>query len=103
MAIATARGTASGVRRSSSTWKGLGNASKWHPEEMAKEIDPVRARSAVAVIKQHPGMVLFLTTPALLVVGVVWLLTGSAAWAGLLLVALVLGGGAALYGALKRR
>ena len=54
---------------------------------MAKEIDPVRARSAVAVIKQHPGMVLFLATPALLVVGVVWLLTGSAAWAALLVVA----------------
>ena len=70
---------------------------------MAKEIDPARARSAVAVIKQHPGMVLFLAAPALLVVGVVWLLTGSAAWAGLLLVALVLGGGAVLYGALKRR
>ncbi|MDT5129726.1 MAG: hypothetical protein QOH54_5370, partial [Mycobacterium sp.] len=81
----------------------LENASKWHPEQMAKEIDPARARSAVAVIKQHPGMVLFLATPALLVVGVVWLLTGSAAWAALLLVALVLGGGAALYGALKRR
>jgi hypothetical protein len=62
----------------------------------------VRARSAVAGIKQHPGMVLFLATPAVVVVGVVWLLTGSAAWAGLLLVALVVGGGAALYGLLKR-
>ncbi|MDT5324192.1 MAG: hypothetical protein QOF25_1344 [Mycobacterium sp.] len=81
----------------------LANTSKWHPEQMAKEIDPARARSAVAVIKQHPGMVLFLTTPALLVVGVVWLITGSAAWAGLLLVALVLGGGAAMYAGLKRR
>jgi hypothetical protein len=70
---------------------------------MSKELDPVRARSAIAVIKQHPGMVLFLATPALLVVGVVWLLTGSAAWASLLLVALVLGGGAVMYGALKRR
>lgn len=70
---------------------------------MGNEIDPVRAQSALAVIRQHPGMVLFLTTPALLVVGVVWLLTGSAAWAGLLLVALVLGGGAALYASLKRR
>jgi len=85
------------------TFPDLENASKWHPEQMAKEIDPARARSAVAVIKQHPGMVLFLTTPALLVVGVVWLVTGSAAWAGLLLVALVLGGGAALYAGLKRR
>jgi hypothetical protein len=102
MAIGTGKGAALGPEVSS-TGKGLGDAWKWHPEQMAKEIDPVRARSAVAVIKQHPGMVLFLTTPALLVVGVVWLLTGSAAWAGLLLVALVLGGGAALYGALKRR
>ena len=70
---------------------------------MAKEIDPVRARSAVAVIRQHPGMALFLATPALLVVGVVWLLTGSAAWAALLAVAMVLGGGAALYAGMKRR
>ncbi len=70
---------------------------------MGKEIDPVRARSAVAVIRQHPGMVLFLATPALLVVGVVWLLTGSAGWAALLFVALVLGGGAALYAGMKRR
>jgi hypothetical protein len=70
---------------------------------MGKEIDPVRARSALAVIKQHPGMVLFLATPALLVVGVVWLLTGSAAWAALLFVALVLGGGAALFAGVRRR
>ncbi|MET4428209.1 MULTISPECIES: hypothetical protein [unclassified Mycolicibacterium] len=70
---------------------------------MGNEIDPVRAQSALAVIKQHPGMVLFLTTPALLVVGVVWLLTGSAAWAGLLLVALVLGGAGLLYAGMKRR
>ena len=52
---------------------------------MSKEIDPVRARSAVAVLKQHPGMVLFLATPALL------------------FVAAVLGGGAALYAGLRRR
>jgi hypothetical protein len=70
---------------------------------MGNEIDPVRAQSALAVIKQHPGMVLFLTTPALLVVGVVWLLTGSAAWAGLLLVALILAGAGLLYAGMKRR
>jgi hypothetical protein len=70
---------------------------------MAKEIDPVRARSAVAVIRQHPGMVLFLAAPALIVVGAVWLLTGSAAWAALLVVAMVVGGGAALYAGMKRR
>ena len=69
---------------------------------MSKEIDPVRARSAVAVLKQHPGMVLFLATPALLVVGAVWLLAGPA-WAALLFVVAVLGGAAALYAGLRRR
>jgi hypothetical protein len=70
---------------------------------MAKEIDPVRARSALAVIKQHPGMVLFLATPALLVVGAIWLITGSAAWATLAFIALVLGGGTLLYRGIKRQ
>jgi len=69
---------------------------------MAKEIDPVRAKGALAVIKQHPGMVLFLATPALLVVGVIWLLAG-AGWATLAFVALVLGGGALVYRGLKQR
>ena len=62
---------------------------------MGKEIDPVRARSAVAVIKQHPGMVLFALSPALVALGVVWWLFG-AGWAALLLIAAVLGGGAAV-------
>lgn len=62
---------------------------------MAKEIDRVRAQSAVAVIKQHPGMVLFALSPVIVVLGVVWWVAG-AAWAGLLLVALVLVGGAAV-------
>ena len=66
---------------------------------MAKEIDPVRAKSAVAVVKQHPGMVLFLASPALVTLGVVWWLAG-AGWAALLFIALVLAGGAALL--LKR-
>ena len=66
---------------------------------MAKEIDRVRAQSAVAVFKQHPGMVLFALSPVIVVLGVVWWLMGPA-WAGLLLVALVLVGGAALL--LKR-
>lgn len=66
---------------------------------MAKEIDPVRAKSALAVVKQHPGMVLFLASPGLIALGVVWWLFGSG-WAALLLVALVLAGGAALL--LKR-
>jgi hypothetical protein len=62
---------------------------------MAKEIDRVRAQSALAVIKQHPGMVLFVASPAVVVLGVVWVLFG-AGWAGLLLIALVLAGGAAV-------
>ena len=60
---------------------------------MAKEIDRVRARSALAVIKQHPGMVLFAISPAILVVGLVWWLI-SPALAVLLLVGMVVGGAA---------
>ena len=63
------------------------------------EIDRVRAKSALAVIKEHPGMVLFLASPAIIAVAAVWWLAG-AGWAALLLVALVLGGGVAL---LKKR
>jgi hypothetical protein len=70
---------------------------------MAKEIDPVRAKSALAVIKQHPGMVLFLASPAVLVVAAVWLLSGSAGWAVLTLIGLMLAGGFALYAGVKRR
>ena len=62
---------------------------------MAKEIDRVRTQGALAVIKQHPGMVLFAVSPVLVALGVVWWLVGPG-WAGLLLVALVLVGGAAL-------
>lgn len=62
---------------------------------MAKEIDPVRARGALAVFRQHPGMVLFVASPVLVALGVVWWVAG-AGWAALLLVALVLAGAAAL-------
>lgn len=62
---------------------------------MAKEIDCTRARGAVAVIRQHPGMVLFALSPVLVALGVVWWVFG-AGWAALLLVTLVLVGGAAL-------
>jgi hypothetical protein len=64
-----------------------------------KEIDRQRAQSALAVIKQHPGMVLFLASPAIIALGAVWWLFGSG-WAALLLVALVIAGGAAVL--LKR-
>jgi hypothetical protein len=66
---------------------------------MAKEIDRVRAQSAFAVIKQHPGMVLFVASPALIAVGLVWWLV-SPALAVLLLIGMVLGAGAVLL--LKR-
>lgn len=69
---------------------------------MAKEIDPVRARSALAVIKQHPGMVLFLAAPALILVGVVWVFVG-AGWGILLLLALLGGAGFAVFSGLKQR
>jgi hypothetical protein len=60
-----------------------------------KELDRVRAKSALEVVKQHPGMVLFVASPAIVALGLVWWLFG-AGWAALLLVALVLVGGAAL-------
>ena len=62
---------------------------------MAKEIDRVRAQGALAVIKQHPGMVLFAVSPAILVVALVWWLV-SPALAVLLLIGAVIGGGALL-------
>jgi hypothetical protein len=64
-----------------------------------KEIDRQRAQSALAVVKQHPGMVLFLASPAIIALGAVWWFFGSG-WAALLLVALVIAGGAAVL--LKR-
>ena len=62
---------------------------------MAKEIDRQRAQGALAVIKQHPGMVLFAVSPAIIAVAAVWVLF-SPGWAILLLLAMVLGGGAAV-------
>ena len=62
---------------------------------MAKEIDRVRAQSALSVIRQHPGMVLFAASPALVALAAVWWLFG-AGWAALLLVGMVVGGGAAI-------
>jgi lipoprotein signal peptidase len=66
---------------------------------MAKEIDRVRAQGALAVIKQHPGMVLFVASPAIIALGLVWWLV-SPTLSVVLLIALVLVGGAAVL--LKR-
>ena len=73
---------------------------RWHACDMAKEIDRVRAQSAIAVIKQHPGIVLFAVSPAIVALAAVWWLFG-AGWAALLLVGMVLGGGAAVL--MKRK
>jgi hypothetical protein len=62
---------------------------------MAKEIDRVRAQSALAVIKQHPGMVLFVASPVLIGLGLVWVFV-SPFLAVLLFIGAVVGGGAVL-------
>ena len=72
----------------------------WHADDMAgKEIDPIRAKSALAVIRQNPGIALFALSPALILLGVIWWLAG-AGWAIAAAVVLVLLGGAAVV--LKR-
>jgi hypothetical protein len=72
----------------------------WHAEWMSKEIDPARARAARDVVKQHPGMILFMASPGIVAVGAVWWLAG-AGWAVLLLLALVVGGGVAVVRKLR--
>ena len=67
---------------------------------MAKEIDRVRAQGALAVIKQHPGMVLFVASPVIIGLGLVWWLVGPTL-AVLLLIGAVVGGGAVLL--MKRK
>jgi hypothetical protein len=63
------------------------------------ELDPIRANSALAVIKQNPGIVLFAVSPALLAVGVIWWLAG-AGWAIAAAILLLIAGTAAVV--LKR-
>jgi hypothetical protein len=70
-------------------------ARRWHAYQMAKEIDRVRAQSALSVIRQHPGMVLFAVSPAVIALAGVWWFFGVG-WAALLLIGMVLGGGAAV-------
>jgi hypothetical protein len=59
---------------------------------MAKEIDRTRAQGALAVIKQHPGMVLFALSPAIIAVALVWWLVSPTLGVGLLIGLLVAGG-----------
>ncbi|MCH9667309.1 MAG: hypothetical protein K0U76_06470 [Actinomycetia bacterium] len=62
---------------------------------MPREIDRQRAQGALAVIKQHPWLVLFALSPALLGLAAVWWLLG-AGWAALLLIVGIVGAGAAV-------
>jgi len=75
----------------------------WHSErvgkEVGREIDPVRAKSALAVIKQNPGVVLFAVSPALVALAVIWWLAG-AGWAIAAAILLLIAGTAAVV--LKR-
>jgi hypothetical protein len=59
------------------------------------EIDPIRAKSALAVIKQNPVIVLFAVSPALVALGVVWWLAG-AGWAVAAAILLLIAGTAAV-------
>jgi hypothetical protein len=58
-----------------------------------KDIERTRATSALEVIRQHPVLVLFAVSPALVLLGAIWWLAG-AGWAILAGVALLLAGGA---------
>jgi hypothetical protein len=63
------------------------------------EIDPIRAKSALAVIRQNPGIVLLAVSPALVALAVIWLLAG-AGWAIAAAIVLLITGTAAVV--LKR-
>lgn len=63
------------------------------------EIDRERARGALAVVRQSPGLVLFALSPAIVAVGLVWWLLGGG-WAFLLTLALV---GAGAFWLLRKR
>ncbi|GBG36623.1 hypothetical protein [Mycobacterium montefiorense] len=45
-----------------------------------KDIERMRAKSALEVIRQHPVLVLFAVSPAIAVLGVIWWVAG-AGWA----------------------
>lgn len=59
---------------------------------MAKEINKARTQAMKQTVAAHPGMAAFALAPAVVVFGVLWLLTNF--WLALL-VGVVVGGGAA--------
>ena len=58
-----------------------------------KDIERIRAKSALEVIRQHPVLVLFAVSPALVALGIIGWLAG-AGWAIAAAVALLLSGAA---------
>ena len=44
---------------------------------MGKEIDPIRAKSVLAVVKQNPGIALFAVSPLIALVAVIWVFAGT--------------------------
>jgi hypothetical protein len=58
-----------------------------------KDIDRIRAKSALEVIREHPVLVLFAASPALALVGVIWWLAGGG-WAIFTALVLLLGSAA---------
>jgi hypothetical protein len=65
----------------------------WHSERMGKEIDPIRAKSALAVVKQNPGIALFAVSPLIALVAVIWVFAGTG-WGIAAALALLVAGGA---------
>ena len=63
------------------------------------EIDPIRAKSALAVLKQNPGIVLFAVSPGLVALAAIWWLAG-AGWAIAAAILLLIAGTATIV--LKR-
>jgi hypothetical protein len=59
---------------------------------MSKEIDPIRARSALAVIRQNPGVALFAVSPLIALVAIVWVFAGAGWGIALALASLVAAG-----------
>jgi hypothetical protein len=64
-----------------------------------KEIDRSRATSALEVIRQHPVLVLFVLSPVIAILGLMWYFVG-AGWTIFAAILLLLGGTAAIV--LKR-
>jgi hypothetical protein len=65
----------------------------WHADDMAgKEIDPIRAKSALAVIRQNPGIALFAVSPLIALVAIIWVFAGAGWGIAVALASLVAGG-----------